>query len=393
LFEKADTAFAGAYAAINYLFANAHYANVPIINRQEDLGIPELRKAKLSYHPIAFAEKYALMRNHLDPAVLADLRSLYAASFPDAARYVDFFFDRKYRSDNVVARMQDGHVVSALHFIRKSLSVRGMEYQLPFIAAAATRAEMRHKGHMSAVVRQALGELYNRKTVLCAIASMDAGFYEKFGFTSVSFVKTVHPAVPLSDGRTYRAATPEDLPLLDQLYHARVDTYDVFVERKLDVWQDYFDEVLAQDGQIVLVFEGDNPIGYFTRIGDLVEECVLKNDDLAMTLSAFDQKAIELEGGPTDASAAMIRIVDVVRFLETYPYNPDTFCSHRMKIIDDFFPQNNVTVDWTVEEGVVRVRRIDVYDETLTIRELTERAFVTGDCPFGRAKTIIFDRY
>ncbi len=393
LFEKADTSFSGSYAAINYLFANAHYANVPIINRQEDLGIPELRKAKLSYHPIGFAEKYSLMRDHLDPAVLEQLRALYGEAFPEAENYVDFFFARKYRSDNVVARMQDGRVVSALHFIRKSLSVRGVEFQLPFISAAATRADARRQGHMSQVVRQALGELYNRKTVFCALASKDAAFYETFGFTSVCFRKPVAVPALAPDGRTYRAATPDDLPVLDQLYRARLEGYDVYVERKLDVWAEYLDEVLAQDGKIILVFEGDEAIGYYAEIGGAVEECVLKDDGLLPSLSGLSEKTVEREGGPEDESAAMIRIVDAVRFLETYPYDPETFCSHRIKIVDDFFPQNNVTVEWTVEEGVVRVRRIDVFDETLTIRELTERAFVTGDCPFGPVRTIIFDRY
>ncbi len=57
--EKALSSFAGAYQMINNLFATHETSKYKYINREEDLGIEGIRKAKMSYNPVFMEEYYA----------------------------------------------------------------------------------------------------------------------------------------------------------------------------------------------------------------------------------------------------------------------------------------------------------------------------------------------
>ena len=60
-FEKAYADVPGAYPLINREFArliHSRYPEVAFLNREEDMGLPGLRKSKLSYHPDVLLEKF-----------------------------------------------------------------------------------------------------------------------------------------------------------------------------------------------------------------------------------------------------------------------------------------------------------------------------------------------
>lgn len=62
LFEKGDVGYEGVYQAINYLTAKELLVGCEFVNRQEDMGIEGLRKAKLSYNPVKLVEKYFIKK-------------------------------------------------------------------------------------------------------------------------------------------------------------------------------------------------------------------------------------------------------------------------------------------------------------------------------------------
>jgi uncharacterized protein len=60
--EKVDPEIPDLFAVINQQFCEKAWSSIPWINREQDLGEPGLRKAKLSYHPAKLVPKYRVQK-------------------------------------------------------------------------------------------------------------------------------------------------------------------------------------------------------------------------------------------------------------------------------------------------------------------------------------------
>lgn len=66
--EKADSSVKGLYQFINQQFLlHAFPEELLLVNREDDLGMEGLRKAKMSYYPIGFARKYGIVQKDFKP--------------------------------------------------------------------------------------------------------------------------------------------------------------------------------------------------------------------------------------------------------------------------------------------------------------------------------------
>jgi len=61
-FEKADPFLEGLYQLIDREFNRLLYTECTYVNKEQDLGVANLRVAKLSYHPVELVEKYRVRR-------------------------------------------------------------------------------------------------------------------------------------------------------------------------------------------------------------------------------------------------------------------------------------------------------------------------------------------
>lgn len=63
--EHADTEYEGAFAAMNQQFLEHEWSGFKYVNREEDMGLEGMRKAKMSYRPVFQVKKYVATPNIL----------------------------------------------------------------------------------------------------------------------------------------------------------------------------------------------------------------------------------------------------------------------------------------------------------------------------------------
>jgi hypothetical protein len=65
-FEKADTQFPGIYQFLLHELVKSIPEQYRYINREQDLGIEGLRKAKMAYNPVKMIEKFIIKCENID---------------------------------------------------------------------------------------------------------------------------------------------------------------------------------------------------------------------------------------------------------------------------------------------------------------------------------------
>lgn len=151
-FEKARGDIDGAYTTINNAFANyirEKYPHIIYLNREEDMGIPGLRKAKQSYFPHHMVKKYkafplrhAFFFDKPTEDMIPRLRTLWKDAFGDSDTFLDSFFSTAYHSNRCRIATVDGNLAAALYWFDCSIDGQTCAY----IYAVATDEKYRGNG-------------------------------------------------------------------------------------------------------------------------------------------------------------------------------------------------------------------------------------------------------
>lgn len=147
--EKADTDYDGAFTVINCLFARHLPERFTLINREEDLGIEGLRRAKLSYHPAVIQHKFTAI--HLHPDELA-CKELWHTCFGDEEQFIDSFLFRYYSRRRMLSIERDGRMAAMLHLLPFESELGRTTY----IYGVATAPEYRGRGLATELMREAM---------------------------------------------------------------------------------------------------------------------------------------------------------------------------------------------------------------------------------------------
>lgn len=390
--EKADTAYEGAYAMINNEFVSRLPEDITYINREEDLGLEGLRKAKLSYQPDLILDKMtATLTAHSketeeEMRVRFETRHLWERSFADPRAFIDLYFREKYRKERNEVIVRDERVVSALQKLPYPMTYGGRMLPASYISGACTDERYRRRGLMGELLSQTHRAMQQENAAFSFLipATQElAAYYAKFGYTPCFRFgwETITAGTPddsLVVGTVDQHKTEELLPYLRDKMQERT----MCVQHPLDDLRAVVDDMHMAGDTMWEARRGELTIALAIcraeADGILLRECVYDDEEardgliaaIAAHYGRTEVDVVDTKGREGDYFG-MARIIDVEAMLTAYAaLHPETEAT--WSITDELLAENNGC--YHIYKGICeRLPEPSSEAEELTIGELTHR--------------------
>ncbi|WP_455683380.1 GNAT family N-acetyltransferase [Thomasclavelia sp.] len=305
--EKANKDIRGLYVAIGKFFLEQNYENYEFVNREEDMGLESLRKAKLALHPIKLLKKYTIILNNQTISQASDndlynIIDLWRNSFNDEnEKSTNFYFMNRYQKENTYVLKNSDLVVSMLQIVPYTLIFEGKEENVYFILGVATNKTYRKQGLMKKLMNYVLSlpKYQNAKIILQAY---HPELYYKFGFFEDYYHKVTEVDKDLYRNNFLLKTTENsDYIKLLNLYDRFCNFYTGYRKRDIEYYQNYLIPRCAAFDEKIERFDLNNkPIGYAIYSEDdtaikISEIIYLEQSYLDMIISyfiTFDKKII-----------------------------------------------------------------------------------------------------
>lgn len=125
----------------------------------------------------------------------AESRSLYEQVFPeDSSRFLDFYYNKRCRSNVIFAAEAEGSIVGMLHINPYTLCrVKGdvlVKFPISYIYAVATHKDFRHRGIMRGLLREGFEWMKEQGIYISFLIPVAEEIYTPFGYETVCRLST-----------------------------------------------------------------------------------------------------------------------------------------------------------------------------------------------------------
>ena len=185
--EKANREIRGLYIAILKLYLETLEEDIVYVNREDDMGLPKLRKAKTDMQPVCKIQQFgsahqALKIQQADAAWTRKIRSLWEQQFQEeTAESTQFYFERLYREENCLLLVSEEELICMLQLRPMTIVLDGKDVRVPFIVGVATNPEYEGCGYMGMLLRYALKTVQG-KAPFVLLQAYNWDLYKSFGF-------------------------------------------------------------------------------------------------------------------------------------------------------------------------------------------------------------------
>lgn len=300
-----------------------------------------------------------------DDEMKETVRQLWRESFKVDERWLDMYFDRVYRQEDLLtltAGDDDDVVASALLLQHYTFYFHSIPLPMGYISGALTRRQYRDRGYMRQLMRDALELSYDRGDALIALIPASRrlfGYYDKLGFSTVFYIdeerytekhrfeyEGSYDAVDPSGSHEVYAAVDRMLRMRDNVV---LHGYDDFQNILADVTLDGGHSIVLRDNNtgeiaaVALVVPSDDD-----RI--TVRELLAMNGDARMAALEYARRLYE--GRPMTVIAppdtrsipvharGMARIINVRKVLSAYASRYPRI-RQTIRIYDSLLPENS----------------------------------------------------
>ncbi|HPW95217.1 MAG TPA: GNAT family N-acetyltransferase, partial [Fibrobacteraceae bacterium] len=147
--EKANALYQGSFVMINKLMAQTLCERFEFINREEDLGILNLRKAKLSYHPKKMISNFQAFEKESDEMAVWNL---WKTCFNDSDEFIFSYLSSYSTPETRVLHYENQKLISMFH-VHLFESDWG---KVSYLYGLGTEPEYRGKGKAALVIEESL---------------------------------------------------------------------------------------------------------------------------------------------------------------------------------------------------------------------------------------------
>ncbi|WP_249030368.1 GNAT family N-acetyltransferase [Tannockella kyphosi] len=260
--EKANKDIRGLYVAINKLFLEYHYSDYLYVNREEDMGIESLRKAKQSLHPIDMIDKYRIFYNQYiieenEDAYKDQLIELWKNNFDDEDdESTEYFFSYHYPINDCFVMTYHQQVISCV-FVHQYNTEAGL---VNYVVGVATKIEHQHNHCMKHLLQHVM-QLEKFKDYPFYLMTDKPFVYESLGFQELYYknkllINTFDDSVCTLDN--HKASCYEMLDLYNQV----MTNFSGYRIRDIDYYELFLIRAVAYKQVVLCYYQDDKLVGY-----------------------------------------------------------------------------------------------------------------------------------